>query len=218
MPSASGDSATGVHAFVACGPVPWGGVMKIRRELLDGKAAVKATILQAHLAWAQKQSVDLARVAPLVHGECAGFLTRRTLSTEWLPFRCLVEIDRAIAGTLGGAADKVFRDLGRHSASVNLGGVYKGFISSEPHRVFAQMSALHRQFQDFGRWDYQATGDRSGKIVLQDYPEYSPSYCTSAAGYFEEALRIMRAPGPIVVREPACQCAGDPHCLYEMSW
>ncbi len=192
--------------------------MKIRRELLDGKAAVKATILQAHLAWAQGQVKDPKRLASHVHRDCAHLLARRTLSTEWVPFRCLVEIDRAIAAALGGSAERVFRDLGRHSASINLSGVYKGFISSEPHRVFEQMSALHRQFQDFGSWQYQATGERSGKIVLQGYPEYAPSYCTSAAGYFEEALRIMRAPGPIVVREPSCQCAGDPQCVYEMTW
>jgi uncharacterized protein (TIGR02265 family) len=192
--------------------------MKTKREFLVGKASVKGTMLQAHLAWAGKQIGDPGRLAVGIDGECLALLTRRTLSTHWIPLRCLVQIDRAIAGAVGGSPDRVLRELGRHSASTNLGGVYKTFISSEPHRVFRQMSILHGQFQNFGSCEYEETGPHSGRISLRGYPEYSPVYCTSGSGYFEEALKLMQAPGPIVVRETTCQCAGDGQCVYEMSW
>ena len=40
----------------------------------------------------------------------------------------------------------------------------------------------------------------------------------SGQGYFEEALRVMQAPGPIGVTEASCQCAGDAMCAYNMRW
>ncbi len=112
--------------------------MKVRRESLGGKAAVKATILQAHLAWTQKHLGDVAGLAARVDVECAAFTGRSTLSTAWVPLRCLVQIDRP--------------------------------------------------------------------------------YCVSGAGYYEEALKIMKVPGPVSVQETSCQCAGDRECVFAMSW
>jgi len=192
--------------------------MRTKHELLTGKCAVKGTMLRAHLAWAQNRLGDVNRLKPLVRSECARHLNAATLSTAWVPFRCLIEIDRSIATAVGGSPDRVFRDLGVHSATTNLGGVYRSFVSSEPHRVFTQMGLLHRQFQDFGEWQYAKTAEAAGRITLQGYVEYSPVYCDSAVGYFEGALKMMHAPGHISVRETACQCAGDPQCLFELSW
>lgn len=192
--------------------------MRIKQERLTGKASIKGTMLQAHLGWAQKQLGDVSRLKPFVDFDCADHVKPATLSTTWVPFRCLINIDRAIASAVGGSSDRVFHDLGVHSATMNLAGVYKSFISSEPHRVFTQMGLLHRMFQDFGDWHYAKTGDAAGQVTLREYSEYSPVYCTSAIGYFEGALKMMHAPGRIVVRETACQCAGDPQCQFELSW
>lgn len=43
-------------------------------------------------------------------------------------------------------------------------------------------------------------------------------FCLSGLGYYESALELMRVPGPLQVEESACQCAGDPACLYDLSW
>jgi uncharacterized protein (TIGR02265 family) len=190
--------------------------MAIKKELLGGGAAVKATMLQAHLKWAER-GLHIERLRPHLGPEAAKLLGR-TLSTAWIPFASLIQVDRAIAAVAGGSAERVYRDLGRHSASTNLGGVYKTFISTEPHRFFEQMGMLHGQFQNFGRSRYEKTGERSGNMTFEGYPEYSPVYCSSALGYFEEALKMMRAPGPVIVTETTCQCAGDGQCVYQMSW
>jgi uncharacterized protein (TIGR02265 family) len=192
--------------------------MKIKRERLVGKAAIKGTMLQAHLGWAQKRLGDLARLRTQVEPQCAPHLNAAMLATSWVSFRCLINIDRAIAAAVGDSSERVFRDLGMHSATVNLGGVYKSFVSSEPHRVFTQMGSLHRQFQNFGEWEYTQTAEGSGQIALRGYTEYSPVYCASALGYFQGALKMLHAPGQIEVRETACQCAGDAQCLFELSW
>jgi len=175
-------------------------------------------MLQAHLRWAQKRLGHTQAIAAQLPPDCAAWLSNQMLVSAWVPFRSLILIDRAIAAAAGGMPDYVFRDLGRHSATENLGGVYKAFISSEPHRVFAQMSMLHGRFQNFGRFEYRENGLSAGRITMRDYSEYSPVYCSSAIGYFEAALKMMHAPGRIMVRESACQCAGDPQCLFELSW
>jgi hypothetical protein len=191
----------------------------MKKEHLGAKAAVKGTMLQAHLAWAETRLPEirkqvLTRLAP----DCAGYVTKSLLATDWIPLRCLIAIDRAIAAALGGLTEDVFRELGRHSATMNLSGVYKSFIVEEPHRFFEQMALLHSRFQNFGRCVYERTGERAGRIKLEGYDEYSPVYCSSGHGYYEGALLMMRVPGPIHCVESQCQCAGDPCCLYDLRW
>jgi hypothetical protein len=194
--------------------------MKARREKLGDRAAVKGTMLQAHVAWAIAELGDawMAKVPGGVDPVAAIFVTRGVLATDWVPFRALVEIDRAIARAAGGPPDEVFRKLGRHSATSNLAGAYKGFVQEEPHRFFEQTGVLHNRFQNFGRFTYERMDTRSGRVRIEGYDEYSPVYCASAIGYYEGALSTMDPPGPIRVTETQCQCAGDAACVFDVSW
>lgn len=193
--------------------------MKTRKERLGDAAAVKGTMVTAHLSWIATKVPDVrAALGPHLGPESARLVFHGVLATDWVSLRRLVEIDRAIAAVAGGPPDEVFRELGRHSASLNLGGVYKSFVAEEPHRFFEQTALLHGRFQNFGRSAYEKAGERSGRIRIVDYSEYSPVYCASGLGYYEGALRMMKVPGPVLIAETSCQCAGDPACLYEMSW
>jgi uncharacterized protein (TIGR02265 family) len=193
--------------------------MKPRAEKLGTHAAVKGTMVEAHLLWAEARFKDArTRLEPRLQADCVGFVKTKLLATDWIPFHCLVAIDRAIAGLVGGDDFEVFRELGRHSATLNLGGVYKNFVADEPHRFFQQMTLLHRRFQNFGNSAYVKTGDRSGRIRIDGYEEYSPVFCTSGTGYVEGALAMMNVPGPSSVVEVSCQCAGDPACVFDLSW
>ena len=194
--------------------------MKERTEKLGAKAKVSATILQAHLSWAEEKWGQ--PVAPRLGGvlgpEALALVSRPVAPTDQILFRDLVGIARGIASADGGDPETVFYELGRHSARLNLAGAYKSFEPETPHRFFEQMSFLHRTFQNFGRSAYEKTGARSCRMRLQDYAEYSPMFCISGRGYYEEALRMMKAPGPISVTETSCQCAGDDYCMFELSW
>jgi len=194
--------------------------MKERKEKLGDKAKVSATILQAHLSWAEEKwgQAVAPRLGPLLDAEALALLNRPLAPTDQIVFRDLVRIARGIVTADGGDPDAIFEELGRHSARLNLGGAYKSFVPETPHRFFEQMNFLHRTFQNFGRSEYEKRGPRSGRIRLQDYAEYSPMFCISGRGYYEEALRMMRAPGPISVTETSCQCAGDDSCTFELSW
>jgi uncharacterized protein (TIGR02265 family) len=193
--------------------------MKARTEKLRTHAAVKGTMVEAHLVWADSRLPDArARLEPLLGADCVGFVKTKLLATDWIPFRCLVAVDRAIAALAGGDASQVFRQLGHHSAALNLGGVYRNFVADEPHRFFQQMTLLHRRFQNFGSSAYVKTGDRSGSVRIDGYEEYSPVFCESGVGYCEGALEMMGVPGRPSVVEVSCQCAGDPACVFDLTW
>jgi predicted hydrocarbon binding protein len=194
--------------------------MKRTQEKLGEQAAVKGTMLQAHLAWAIAELGEawMDRVPGGIDPLAAVFVRRGVLATDLVPFRALIEIDRAIAKTKGGVPEAVFHALGRHSATSNLAGAYKGFVQEETHRFFEQTSILHRRFQNFGRFTYERTGDRSGRIRIDGCEEFSPAYCLSGIGYYEGALETLGSPGPIRIVETHCQCAGDAACVFEVSW
>ena len=47
------------------------------------------------------------------------------LATQWFPFHCLIDLDRAIAALAGFDVSEVMRSLGRYSAAQNLTGAYR---------------------------------------------------------------------------------------------
>jgi predicted hydrocarbon binding protein len=188
-------------------------------DRFDDRAMVKGTMLRAHLSWAANRfGPGLEPVRRALPDPPPAFLSRPVLPTDWIPFSALIVLDRAIAAAVGGAPEETWFALGRHSAALNLTGVYKSFISGEPHRFFERMAVLHHQFQTFGRSVYEKLGESSGRIRIESPTAYSPAYCISGRGYYEEALRLLQAPGPVVVRETACAALGAPSCVFELSW
>jgi hypothetical protein len=191
-----------------------------REERLNDSGRVVGSVLRAHLKWAGKRWPDtLAVLTPHLAPEDRELVEHPpTEVNDTVLFSSLVRIDRGIASAAGGDADAIFRALGAHSAELNLAGLYNHYEPGEPHQLFTSMSFLHRTFQTFGRSTYERLGDRSGRIRIEGYDEYSPVFCESGRGYYEEALHMMHAPGPISVREVTCQCAREVACLFEMSW
>lgn len=193
--------------------------MSIKKEHLPGRVQVKGTMLHAHLDWLSKKLQQPASaLLPLLSPECQKAIVPGILATDWIKLAHLVAIDQAIARLSGRKPEDVFRELGYHSAVANLSGVYKSFVADEPHRFFEGQARLHGRFQDFGRSVYEKVGERAGRIRLEDCPEYAPSHCLSAVGYYQGALETMHVPGPIGVLETQCRCAGDPACSFELRW
>lgn len=193
--------------------------MKRKREKLGDRAQISATILGAHLSWAQQQWPDaLQRLEGALDAERFRLVSRTIEESDWVGFSDVVMVAKAIAGLAGGDPNATFYALGCQSAALNLAGAYRSFTPDEPHRFFDTMAFLHGSFQNFGRSSYQKLDARKGRIRLEGYIEYSPVYCESGRGYYEEALRMMRAPGPIQASETSCQCSGEPACVYDLSW
>ncbi len=188
-------------------------------DRFSDKDQVKGTMLRAHLGWASNRfGPGLDPLRPLLTPPVLAYLSRPVLPTDWIPFSALLELDRAIASAIGGDPSETWLALGRHSAALNLTGVYKSFISGEPHRFFERMTVLHHQFQTFGKSVYERTAERSGQIRIENPSACSTIYCTSGRGYYEEALRLLHAPGPIRVVDAACAAGGASSCVFELSW
>lgn len=193
--------------------------MASKEERLGSTAAVKGTMLEAHLEWAGARIPDLPNtLAPLLPPETAALLRRRVLPIHWIPLHALVAIDRAIARAVGQPPDEVFREMGRHSARFNLEGVYKHARNEDPHVFLEKQALLHTRFCNFGKAVYEKTGPRSGRIVLSDSVEFSPAFCVSGLGYYEAALELMQPDGTVRVVQRACVCKGDPACIIDLMW
>jgi hypothetical protein len=190
-----------------------------KREHLGDKAKVTISILKAYVDWAHRKWGDpLERLKKLLDADTAALLAKPLPEGRRIPFRQLIDVSKAIAVAAGGNPNVVYTELGKHSARVNMAGAYNRFTVEAPHHFFDHMDHLHHTFQNFGRSDYTRTGDRSGRVRLEGYQEFSPVYCQSGMGYYDQALRMMKAPGPIRVVETSCQCLGDPACVFELSW
>ncbi|MEO6402216.1 MAG: hypothetical protein ABIP62_09410 [Vicinamibacteria bacterium] len=191
----------------------------MKTEHLPGKVQVKGTMLQAHLEWLSKQVPDrIVALKPHLPDDVFKLVSHGVLATSWITLKTLITVDRAIAKAARNETDQTFRELGRHSATSNLQGVYSGFVTEEPHRFFDRQSRLHSRFQDFGRSLYEVVSPREGRLTLEDYLEYSPVFCLSAVGYYVGALETMKVPGPIDVRETKCVCSGDPACVFQIKF
>lgn len=189
-------------------------------QKLDG-GRVKGAVFRAHIEWVVEhhdiEALDalIRRVSP----DTGKALASGILANGWYPFRFVIETDRAIAEICapGEAPGEIYRDLGRHSAEVNLTGVYKAFRKEDPHKFFERVAMHHRLFLDFGRAQYEQLGPTACRLSMLDYPCYSKVFCLSALGYYEAATRLQGGLLP-VVNERECICQGGQACVYEISW
>ncbi|HSP17513.1 MAG TPA: 4-vinyl reductase [Thermoanaerobaculia bacterium] len=184
------------------------------REVLHG-GRVKGGMVRAHLDWLRRNQGEGALVelihslSPRVAAEIGA-----ALPSSWVSFEAVVALDRAIAKQYG---NNVLKDLGRFSARINLDTTYRLYKREDIHEFFSRSASLHSQFQDFGTAEYERTGDHSGRMTHGHYACFSPVYCASAIGYYEEALRVHGGRN-VIVTETSCQCGGDSTCTFVLRW
>ena len=177
---------------------------------------VKGGIVRAHLdVLRQKEGEKAVEAALRRLPEAAASAVRSALSSSWIAFESLIQLDRAIVAASGGKL--TMRDLGRFSAKQNLSTTYRAFRRTEIHDFFRRSAALHDQFQDFGREEYIAVDDRTGRIIQREYRCYAADYCESAAGYYEEAIK-MHGAATASVEHPQCVARGAPECIFILRW
>jgi len=138
------------------------------------------------------------------------------LASTWCTFESLVLLDRAIEEACGHVSD-VPRELGAYSARLNLTTTYRLFKRENIHEFFRRSAPLHSQFQDFGSVEYLHLGERHVRMRHARSGCFSPIYCRSALGYYEEAVAVHGG-ARIVVEEAGCQCAGDDACTFDLTW
>lgn len=191
--------------------------LNLRRESLAG-GRVKGSMVRAHLQFVRDRLGEpalekvIASLPSSVAAEVQG-----ALASTWCSFESLVLLDRAIAKVAGRDENDLMHELGRHSAQINLSTIYRAFNRDDIHEFFRHSAALHRQFQDFGDCQYENAGPMHCRITIRNAQCYSPAYCASEAGYLEQVIATHGGKNASVT-EPACQCAGDDRCTFELRW
>ena len=189
------------------------------REVLSG-GRLKGGMFRAHLAWVRefKTEAEQKQLMSDLPAEAQKDLSGVVLATSWYPFEWLVALDKAINRRFGNSENHdLIIELGRYSARLNLATTYRVFNRNANHDFFRNAAPLHSQFQDFGSAEYVQTGEKSGKVLHRDYPCFSPVFCASALGYYEQAI-LSHDAKEATVRETECQCYGDKTCTFELSW
>ncbi len=189
----------------------------MKSEQLEG-GRVKGGIPRAHLDWVKKQGGDRAVEEVLAHlPKHVADEMRHVLATTWCAFGSVVLLDRAIADVYRVKHPDVIRDLGRWSAQQNLSTTYRMFRRADIHDFFERSATLHSQFQDFGSEHYERISDTAGRMTHRDYSTYSPTYCESACGYYEEVMK-MHGASRATVDHHACLGRGAKECVFELRW
>lgn len=188
--------------------------MSSPREQLEG-GRVKGGIIRAHLDWVRQKRGEravfdvLSRLPAKIATEVRG-----ALPSTWCSFESVVLLDRAIGAACG---EDVTRELGRFSARQNLSTTYRAFRRADIHEFFEKSAALHDQFQDFGSEEYERLGAQSGRMTHRDYSTFSPTYCESACGYYEEVMKLHGSTQASVSHH---KCIGREakECVFDFRW
>lgn len=192
-------------------------ISNVRREALTG-GKVKGAMVRAHLQFVRDKfgepglATTLKALPAPVAAEVQGLL-----SGSWCSFESLIVLDRTIARVAGRDERELMRELGRHSAQINLSTIYRAFHRDDIHEFFRNSAMLHRQFQDFGDCLYENVDKTHCRITIRNALCYCPAYCASETGYLEQVIATHGGTSASV-SESTCQCLGDDRCTFELQW
>jgi len=141
---------------------------------------------------------------------------RTPLASSWCEFESLIELDRAIHNELKGKYPNVLALIGAASAELGIGRIYRSLDSDELVRFLETNALFHDQYQKFGTVRFEKTSN-GARMIYSNYPCYSPIFCASAFGYFQESILRHGGTDPNVV-EAKCQCLGEKTCTFDMTW
>ena len=65
--------------------------------------------------------------------------------------------------------------------------------------------------------DLERVGENAGRITHRNYTSFSPTYCESACGYYEEVMK-MHGAARHAVDHPKCLGRGAQECIFELRW
>ncbi|MFP5263888.1 MAG: hypothetical protein ACLGJB_18560 [Blastocatellia bacterium] len=136
---------------------------------------------------------------------------------DWYPLRVLDNVDKEIAGELGGDSEVMYDQLGEFSATTSLSGPYSSLLNPDIHSFLRQSALIHRTYQDFGAASYAPRSDTSGVLTI-NYDTAPPvSFCVSGTAYFRHAIQLCGARSAVVTHT-RCRSRGDAVCEFYITW
>ena len=188
-----------------------------QREVLTG-GRVKGAIVRTHILWVRRYRGESGeeRLQQALPADLRKEL-ESIIPSDWYPFETLIRLDRLIIELFGNGTPDLSRELGRYSAHLNLSVPFRSYRREEIGAFFRESAALHSEFQDFGTVECLEQGERKVSMVHRGYACFSPLFCASGLGYYEQAIVEHRS-RPVRLEETSCQCRGDSTCTFEIEW
>ncbi len=182
---------------------------------------VKGTILAARLAFIRERGGEalldrvLGRLLPADQKSLRGLL----LVTSSYPLALNLKLDAAIAAELSpGDPDRVFIEMGRASADVNLSGPQRLFVQAgDPHHLLSFTEAIYGYYYSAGKRTCLKTGPQSAVLTTEGAADVTPGDCLTVVGWYQRGLELSGA-SAVRVDHPVCKARGDARCEYHCSW
>ena len=154
-----------------------------------------------------------AALPPALHH----YLEERVLPTSPYPEEDLVELIRAMAALLQGAAGDVFELMGRTLVREHMQGVYEHLLKGDRLSFARRVSTLWQTQHDTGRL-VLVDGERGrARYELSDFGHPSREMCAVIRGYILEALGHSGF-AEVEVVKAGCVLDGRDRCTWECGW
>lgn len=182
---------------------------------------VKGTVIAARLSFVRNRGGEalLDRVLARLPAEDAKALRGVILVTSSYSMPLNLRLDEAIAVELSpGEPDRIFVEMGRSSADVNLSGPQRGFIrQADPQHLLSFTEAIYGYYYSVGKRTCVRTGDQSATLTTEGAEEVTPGDCLTVVGWYQRALELSGGADVRVVHT-LCRSRGDAVCEYQVSW
>jgi uncharacterized protein (TIGR02265 family) len=187
------------------------------------RSQVKGTLLLARLRFLRGQGDAVAErvLRRMAHADQEA-LRGTILPSGWYPASLLLRLEMtAVALLAKGDRARLFREMGRFSATTNLGpvGLQRAFLrEDDPHFLLRNVPTLyHAQHAGAGRREYERAGDREAVIRTFEAPDADAEDCLTAIGWLQRAIE-MSGGREVRVVETACAARGQGRCEYRCAW
>ena len=188
-------------------------------EQLEG-GTVKGGVLVSHLDWVRENAGDAASISLIreVASRTKCDIPHDFIAhTKAYPFRVLIALDRLIEEQYRGTFPDIIRSLGRHSAAKNHSRDTHSIDALLVHAYFERSVRISGMFHDFMKLRYERIGSRTGSFTHLRPACFSPVFCRSSIGYYEECVHLHGARS-VEIRESSCRCLGASDCVFEFTW
>ena len=184
-------------------------------------AQVKGTILAARLQFIRDRGGEalLDRVLKRLGPEDQKPLRGLLLVTSSYPLALNLKLDAAIAAELSpGDPDRVFIEMGRASADVNLSGPQRLFVQpGDPHHLLSFTEAIYGYYYSAGKRTYLKTGPETAVLTTLGAEDVTPGDCLTVVGWYQRGLELSGA-SEVRIEHPVCRARGGTRCEYLLSW
>ncbi len=187
----------------------------------SGAPRVKGSVLLARLSYVREHGGEAAleKVIARLPRADQDVLRGWILLIEWYPLDLELRLDDAISEVLSpNDKSKVFLDMGRASAQMNLDGPQKSYVrAGDPHFLLSLAPKIYADYHTAGRRVYERAGDKAALVKTFDAETVTANDCLTVVGWLERAVELSGGKN-VKVTQARCRAQGDPHCEYRCAW